>query len=277
MNTKKKLWWSLGALAMTLIVAATSVGITIAALQAKVQSGFSITYTAKHVHCVMCGVLTISVNVSYDNYSTAILVPGSPFKIDGQEYVEISKNENVSDKKFENLDFNFTSDDIKNSVVPILIRQGKITSEQEFDSSKFSIGENHLIMFSFSIVNLDKDNPLPVHFEVKNLSQENIESTSLSIDPSETAQSDGSKATFTIPAGKAESMSELIELAKQQGRWEESKNSYKTIFNIESDEAVATFVTNNNNGRALVSFYITLSSLLVNTEVSGNFAITLGA
>ncbi len=49
MTTKRKLWTSIGALALVMIVAATSVGITIAALQAKVSSGFSISYTAKNV------------------------------------------------------------------------------------------------------------------------------------------------------------------------------------------------------------------------------------
>ncbi len=55
MTTKRKLWYSIGALALTLVVAATSVGITIAALQAKVSSGFSISYTAKNVSAKIKG------------------------------------------------------------------------------------------------------------------------------------------------------------------------------------------------------------------------------
>ena len=55
MTTKKKFWWALGSLALVLVVAATSVGITIAALQAQVNSSFSISYTAKNVKAGIIG------------------------------------------------------------------------------------------------------------------------------------------------------------------------------------------------------------------------------
>ncbi len=60
MRTRKKLWWSIGALAMVLVVAGTSVGVTIAALQAKVQSGFSISYTAHNVQLAIQGCYSVS-------------------------------------------------------------------------------------------------------------------------------------------------------------------------------------------------------------------------
>ncbi len=55
MTTKRKLWFSMAALALTLVVAATSVGITLSALSANVNSGFSISYTATSVNCAIYG------------------------------------------------------------------------------------------------------------------------------------------------------------------------------------------------------------------------------
>lgn len=55
MNAKKKIWWAFGMLAMVLVVAGASVGITIAALQARVQTQFSVSYIAKNVEAEVTG------------------------------------------------------------------------------------------------------------------------------------------------------------------------------------------------------------------------------
>lgn len=55
MTTKRKFWLSIGALALTLVVAGTSIGVTLAALQAKLNSSFSISYTAKNVSAAIYG------------------------------------------------------------------------------------------------------------------------------------------------------------------------------------------------------------------------------
>ncbi len=173
---KKKIWTVVGCFAMVLVVAATSVGITLAALQGQVSSTFNISYTAKNVKAAIVGWVETYVECRYvdkENYPSysgdSTLCYIQPLTIGDQDYMEFTGNESGTlSKQFDpiNLDFQIDSKVVKD-MKEVILHDGTVT-EDKFQMSNLIIDEQVCFTISLSVINLDGDSELPVQYNIHN-------------------------------------------------------------------------------------------------------------
>ncbi len=176
---KKKIWTVVGCFAMVLVVAATSVGITIAALQGQVSSTFNISYTAKNVKAAVVGWVQTYVGFAYkdeENYPKYVCMGDichiQPLIVGGQDYTEFTGDESGTlNKQFDpiNLDFQIDSK-VVNDMKEVILHDGTVT-EDKFQMSNLIIDERVEFTISLSVINLDGDSELSVQYNIQNFDE----------------------------------------------------------------------------------------------------------
>ncbi len=173
---KKKIWTVVGCFAMVLVVAATSVGITLAALQGQVSSTFNISYTAKNVKAAVVGWVETDVGFAYkdeENYPKYVCRGNihhiQPLIVDGQDYTEFTGDESGTlNKQFDpiNLDFQIDSK-VVNDMKKVILHDGTV-AEDKFQMSQLEIDDLIVFRIYLIVVNLDGDAELPVQYNIQN-------------------------------------------------------------------------------------------------------------
>lgn len=126
MTTKKKLFAAIFSLAMVFVVAGTAIGLTLAALQGQVGSGFTISYTAKNVKVGIFGTSNIGAKYSLTSaneypggtqnsngtytYTSTSRIQENVLMSGSQNYIDFTETDTGS-KKFNDTSFNFESSD----------------------------------------------------------------------------------------------------------------------------------------------------------------------
>ena len=293
MKTKMKLWWSLGAIALILVVAGTSIGVTIAALQARVNSSFSISYTAKNVNAVIVGYYSYGACFTYEDteeldlydgvYNGRASVKDTFFVANGETFVNLAE---TSQAQFDPMTLEFNSS-IYND--PRMIEGAKkdianvsnVGNSVPFDQTKITSWGNLFVDFHFIFINFS-EHELPVRIEVQNLQTgDNVTPTFSLSDGQEFEDS----AEFTVDAAETEtSMQEFLETARQAiqsgllsdmgiNDMDDAKNLLKQIWQFDElsdDEACAILGLS-----SLPYKQLTGSFELINNSKSCNFSGSL--
>lgn len=293
---KKKIWWVLGTLAMVLVVVATSVSLTIAALQAQIKTGFSISYTAKNVNAVVAGIYEYGANFTYkDDYYTGgeeqqlfAPVKTALFIAGGKDFVDLSKTAEV---QLEQAKIAFSSDIYGSQLIEAARWELQTSLDWSgADVSNITSWGSLEIRINFFIINFSA-NELPVKLNFDDLQMK-----------------DNVKTNFTSPDGQFEtttqfvvdgieeelSIEETIALAKQaieSGQFanigadsmEKVKAMIKMAFHVDdcSDDlacllVAGAFGVGGLNIGGTVNCNFELLNNTVSTDISGNVNFTFG-
>ncbi len=114
---KKKIFWIASSLALVLVIAATSVALTIAALSASVNSTFQISYTAKNVYAKVLGTYFISNHEGPFDSGTNFATES------GEKYIVFNKEDSESEKGFKsvNIDLGQDGDVFRDTIVIVFM------------------------------------------------------------------------------------------------------------------------------------------------------------